>query len=1159
MAFVLRAIGSANGSVIGFGGFSAHTLNAWPSSGSAGIWRKLASIVAGCSCVVAMAQSNVYFMGTGAGTKDGTSPANAYAFSHDRIRDRLNQTADTNGVVVHLLSVGGAPTVYNIQPLPMSGGNPGLVKLVGETNNPHLVTLRLNTNAADETLGFDNAEEFVLHTYDGVMLEKFEVEDLTLDANFSNQGESASAVLGHSYKNGGLKVSCVQGRISRVVVKNFGANGFVPVSRFNPSGSEAFPLFIQTLNADQGNYPGEAAPVVVRDCEVSGFTSLHGGYCTAIGVRTYPIEGSLNNWVEFGSSDCGASMPRFDASGTNRQYRPIGCRYLTNALALITGCQVRGTNLVIGFGAGGSEAILMTNNVAINCTLGVNADTGELRRFSFNSNVVLDVSSGLSVGGPGWGEAGYSDISIKNNSFRMGGRKTQSLYSDFCYSSDGVGGFTSASNAELELGRSVTNYSAVLWIMGGTSAVDFQNNAVTTRDLTHFFPGSGAAASFRAVWNQLPWLLDMGCGGPLYITSQEFNPIGTRTGNKLSGYAWDFRSTWSDLPTTADTSDRSPLSADSNIPALAGTLGRVQVSAGSVRELLLASLADTNGTVTVRARLADQPSGSVVTNVVVQFMVTDASGSAYASGSASTTNTGWAVWTYSRQTAGRDLVQAWVDQSPGTTSVLDDSIDIHGWIQADWGSVVTITSSPDTCDDKLTNRVSRLTLSRTGSTSDALTVTCAINTNGLRAATYTTDYSLYSSNTLSSSATSFAVTIPAGASSSTVEVRPAYDGSSILEMEGVWVQLASLSTNTVKIAGDTNSTVYIFDGPKYTVIELPLYGSPTYAYALDDQATPNLAGLTGGKGTWWYTNGSGVYTYSWLNVPMYYNSLTPYGVATGNDGKIFVGTALYYDNTTLKAFRYSGTSATILGNLGGSGTTEALAVSPNTNYIVGYSPNANGYQRAARWRGNNTWNPEDLGSLAGVNTARSYAYAVNSGGKVVGKSAMASGGTVYHAFRTAGGNAMIGGGDELVGLDTVSGTSSTRNCQANAINVGGDAVGRSEQAGSSDYRAVFWPDGSSVSSDLGVLAGGNRSEAWSINDHGQIVGTSRTTTSSGSEHAFLMSWSGGDMIDLHDKDLTAKGSGWTLVSAEAINNAGYIIGWGYKDGSTKAFILVPNH
>ncbi len=85
--------------------------------------------------------------------------------------------------------------------------------------------------------------------------------------------------------------------------------------------------------------------------------------------------------------------------------------------------------------------------------------------------------------------------------------------------------------------------------------------------------------------------------------------------------------------------------------------------------------------------------------------------------------------------------------------------------------------------------------------------------------------------------------------------------------------------------------------------------------------------------------------------------------------------------------------------------------------------------------------------------------------------------------------------------------------------------------------------------DLGTLGGGT-STAYGINQYGQIVGYS--LTSSGAHVAFL--YSNGQMINLNN---LVSAPGWGLADAYGINSQGDIVGDGYYDGQHYAFMLTP--
>lgn len=103
---------------------------------------------------------------------------------------------------------------------------------------------------------------------------------------------------------------------------------------------------------------------------------------------------------------------------------------------------------------------------------------------------------------------------------------------------------------------------------------------------------------------------------------------------------------------------------------------------------------------------------------------------------------------------------------------------------------------------------------------------------------------------------------------------------------------------------------------------------------------------------------------------------------------------------------------------------------------------------------------------------------------------------------------------------------------AHDINASGAIVGRSRDA-SFLHHAVLW-QGATFVRDLGFMGSGDYSEAWGINDQGDIVGAANTV-SMGSPHGFL--WRNGSFTDLGS---LAGPSGTS--TARDINNSGLIAG-----------------
>jgi len=120
---------------------------------------------------------------------------------------------------------------------------------------------------------------------------------------------------------------------------------------------------------------------------------------------------------------------------------------------------------------------------------------------------------------------------------------------------------------------------------------------------------------------------------------------------------------------------------------------------------------------------------------------------------------------------------------------------------------------------------------------------------------------------------------------------------------------------------------------------------------------------------------------------------------------------------------------------------------------------------------------------------------------------------------------------------------------ARGINDANKVVGSSATTlgtGQTVRHAFLWDNGSFV--DLGALRGPEwNSDARAINDLDQVVGQSAGT-------AFL--WTAGEGIR-NLNDFIDPASGWVLVDATSINDQGWIVGNGVKDGVNRDFLLLP--
>ena len=191
----------------------------------------------------------------------------------------------------------------------------------------------------------------------------------------------------------------------------------------------------------------------------------------------------------------------------------------------------------------------------------------------------------------------------------------------------------------------------------------------------------------------------------------------------------------------------------------------------------------------------------------------------------------------------------------------------------------------------------------------------------------------------------------------------------------------------------------------------------------------------------------------------------------------------------------------------------------------------------------------DLGSLGGTD---SEPLAMNESGDVVGLSTLA-GDVIIHPFLWRQG--------KLIDLGTLGG----KNANTNWINNHGDIAGRSDLAGPAPqlHDGVLWTNGEML--DLGALPGDSCSNAYYVNSHGQVVGTSESLDLClipTGQHAFLWE-NGGPMLDLNT--VIAPGAGLELTFAVAINDRGEIAGFGVPPGCAPedielcghAYLLIP--
>jgi probable HAF family extracellular repeat protein len=200
-------------------------------------------------------------------------------------------------------------------------------------------------------------------------------------------------------------------------------------------------------------------------------------------------------------------------------------------------------------------------------------------------------------------------------------------------------------------------------------------------------------------------------------------------------------------------------------------------------------------------------------------------------------------------------------------------------------------------------------------------------------------------------------------------------------------------------------------------------------------------------------------------------------------------------------------------------------------------PSAGGVNRAFLWQDGNM---RDLGDLSGGNSA-SVAIGINNLGQVVGQSG--TNGGAGHAF-------LWTDSDGMIDLGSLDGNPSSTS-EADAVNDQGQIIGSSYSFDFNATHAVYYGPCGIV--DLGTL-GGPLSLGLGMNVLGQVVGES--ATANGLLHAFLTDLETMQMVDLNT--LIPPDSGWNLIDAMSINDAGQITGEGGIGGQTHAYLLTPD-
>jgi probable HAF family extracellular repeat protein len=177
-----------------------------------------------------------------------------------------------------------------------------------------------------------------------------------------------------------------------------------------------------------------------------------------------------------------------------------------------------------------------------------------------------------------------------------------------------------------------------------------------------------------------------------------------------------------------------------------------------------------------------------------------------------------------------------------------------------------------------------------------------------------------------------------------------------------------------------------------------------------------------------------------------------------------------------------------------------------------------------------------------------FAFGINDHGQAVGTSGSCAN-TSLPPLSPNGAHAVLWERDgRAVDLGTLGGASNI----ATSVNNRGDVVGTS-QADDGTIHAFVWTKTTGMR-DLGTFPGAVATVAPccdTINNSRQVVGFWFDAT--GAPHPFL--WQHGTMTDLNE--LISKDSPWHLLFAQAINDAGEIVGQGVIGGESHAFLAIP--
>ena len=290
---------------------------------------------------------------------------------------------------------------------------------------------------------------------------------------------------------------------------------------------------------------------------------------------------------------------------------------------------------------------------------------------------------------------------------------------------------------------------------------------------------------------------------------------------------------------------------------------------------------------------------------------------------------------------------------------------------------------------------------------------------------------------------------------------------------------------------------------------------------------------------WYWTRATGMVDMTSALSPL--GAGATYSAATGiNSSGQIVGP--YSTTATAEYFVYtiSGTPSSVI--LPGGGTDSYFengfaAINASGQIALQYFQGISPYQYAAVCNANGA-----AGTSLGHGMGSIWATAINDNGWVA----------AYGQFNSYLTNALVYSGGAWTDLGTLAGPTNTYAINSNGNVVGGSAAvsGQPLQPFYAAYNGTGW----NAMANLGVNGSNTYGKAFGINDCGRIVGFEASNDTNDS--AYLWSTAPGSGVAL--SPLVTNLGGWSLTLAQAIDNAGDIVGYGTNpSGQTDAFLLTP--